>query len=214
MFVIDGRPLLDTSAEDSHTVVECLHTFCKACLLVHFGRGHATCPHCNVSLGQHPMTGIRADRTLDTLVAKLFPHFKAEESREEEEYNKSRSIPSAKRGPVATSAKPAKRQRATDQSLDMSFKLVPEEPDATDAYTDLEKPFLRTSKKLRVIHLKKYLAKKLEMEKTSDIEISCNGETLGPELSLEFIQKTRWHDEERDLVLNYRKRTLNYLHSG
>ena len=54
-----------------------LHTFCKACLLLHFGHGNATCPHCNVSLGHHPRAGIRADRTLETLVSKLFPHFKA-----------------------------------------------------------------------------------------------------------------------------------------
>ena len=60
-------------------------------------------------------------------------HFKTQEAAEEEEYNRSRDIPlkrSAQGSVGASSKQPAKRQRATDQSLDMSFKLVPEDPDA------------------------------------------------------------------------------------
>lgn len=33
---------------DAHTITECLHTFCKSCLLRHFDQGHRTCPHCKV----------------------------------------------------------------------------------------------------------------------------------------------------------------------
>ena len=68
----------------------------------------------------------------------------------------------------------------------------------------LEKPFLRTSGKLKVIHLKKYLCKKLALGGVDEVEILCKGETLGPELSLLFISRSRWVDRKHDLVLNYR----------
>ena len=69
----------------------------------------------------------------------------------------------------------------------------------------LQKPFLRTSGKLKVEHLQKYLMKKLDLTNKKEIEISCKGATLGPELSLHFILRTRWFDTDTDLVLHYKK---------
>ena len=39
----------------------------------------------------------------------------------------------------------------------------------------------------------------------AEIEILCKGETLGQELSLLFISKSRWLDSDQDLELNYRR---------
>jgi hypothetical protein len=32
----------------AHTITECLHTFCKSCLLKEFDKGLRSCPHCKV----------------------------------------------------------------------------------------------------------------------------------------------------------------------
>lgn len=60
----------------------------------------------------------------------------------------------------------------------------------------------------KVSQLRKYLAKKLpgEVEAADDIEVLCNGESLGPELDLYFIKCTRWAQGDTHLLLNYRKR--------
>lgn len=39
-----------------------------------------------------------------------------------------------------------------------------------------------------------------------DILIACEGEVLGNEHSLEFIRRTRWHDETgKHMILTYRR---------
>ena len=62
--------------------------------------------------------------------------------------------------------------------------------------------------------LKKYLAKKLLAgggpDVADDVEVLCNGESLGPELDLYFIKCTRWAQGDTHLLLNYRKRASTW----
>ena len=76
----------------------------------------------------------------------------------------------------------------------------------------LEKPFLRTSARLTVAHLKRYLAKRTRLTSgkaaggvpaATHIEIFCRGKLLGTELSLETIAREHWGSLPEDLVLNY-----------
>ena len=88
----------------------------------------------------------------------------------------------------------------------MSFQLVPEDPEG-DGFKSLKKPFLRTSKKLRISQIKSIWRASSQLAPTEKIEVSCRGEALGDEHELEFIAKTRWRDCTGDLKLNYRKST-------
>lgn len=69
----------------------------------------------------------------------------------------------------------------------------------------LNKPLLQTSGRLRIIHLKKYIIQQLSLKSMSPqtIEVRCNGDHVGDELSLTFIKKTRWLDLTKDLTLHY-----------
>ena len=92
----------------------------------------------------------------------------------------------------------------------MNFKLSPDTGPSTTAEMKLdvlEKPFLKTSGKLKVCQLRKYICKKLSLPESQvdEVEILCNGESLGPELNLYFIKCTRWMQGEAHLLLNYRK---------
>lgn len=40
----------------------------------------------------------------------------------------------------------------------------------------LDKPYIRTSSKATIMHLKKFLAKKLHLNRTEDVDILCKGE--------------------------------------
>jgi hypothetical protein len=97
----------------------------------------------------------------------------------------------------------------------MNFKLSPDMAGSGFGTTQamvlpqLDKPFLRTSGKLKVLQLKKYIAKQLlgGDESSEEVEILCNGESLGPELNLYFIKCTRWmQGDTLSLLLNYRRR--------
>ena len=97
----------------------------------------------------------------------------------------------------------------------------------------LRNELIRTSGQLKVGQIKKYLIKKLHMtesnpnvsqhkdtiythcittydlpshwniHQTPQIDVLYNGDPLGDELSLIFIQRTRWHHPTQDLCLHY-----------
>ncbi|CAM9726673.1 unnamed protein product, partial [Heterosigma akashiwo] len=63
---------------DATTVRECLHTFCRSCILVHVHGGGKACPApgCGADLGVHPLEGIQYDRSKQELVDRIFPHLR------------------------------------------------------------------------------------------------------------------------------------------
>lgn len=64
---------------DATTVTECLHTFCKSCLVKHLEEKH-TCPTCQIVIHQsHPLQYISFDRTMQDIVYKLVPDLQESE---------------------------------------------------------------------------------------------------------------------------------------
>ena len=102
----------------------------------------------------------------------------------------------------------------TIQPDEISFELVPhlmdrqsygrKERDTRKHLPPLDKPILTTSGKLKISQLKKYLIRRLGLENTSvsELEVLCNGEPIGDELSLIFVQKTRCR-RDGNIVLTY-----------
>lgn len=65
---------------DATTVTECLHTFCKSCLVKHLEEKH-TCPTCQIVIHQsHPLQYISFDRTMQDIVYKLVPDLQESEN--------------------------------------------------------------------------------------------------------------------------------------
>ena len=62
---------------EATTITECLHTFCRACIIpkIKVGTNANTCPYCGIPIAPDPFTckQIIFDRTLDDIVTKLFP---------------------------------------------------------------------------------------------------------------------------------------------
>jgi len=68
----------------------------------------------------------------------------------------------------------------------------------------LKNSIIRTSGKLKISQLKKYIRDQLTLDPSQVLELRCNGDTVGDELSLTFIQRTRWLKPDEDMVLGYR----------
>lgn len=90
-----------------------------------------------------------------------------------------------------------KRPKVTDDSDQISFVLekeeestgppVEEEEELNDKVQKLEKPYIRTSARATILHLKKFLAKKLNLHRPEDVDILCQGEVMGKEYTLECV---------------------------
>ena len=162
--------------DEACTIIECLHTFCRSCVMRHF-RDSSFCPQCEKNLGPNPVDHVRTDRTLQSIVEKVFPQFsrqpgsaaRASGPPEEEEAEPpdapaaDAAEPPRKRGRAAGSgAGPsdaggesgagARSERVIGEEI--SFSLHELEGSAT-ATTPLEKPYLRTKSALTVGHLRK-----------------------------------------------------------
>lgn len=87
---------------EATTVLDCLHTFCKGCLLKHFegkllsaknvldgtpNPDSNVCPKCNFLIHQsHPSHYVAFDRTMQDIVYKLVPGMQAEEERRRRDF--------------------------------------------------------------------------------------------------------------------------------
>jgi hypothetical protein len=73
----------------------------------------------------------------------------------------------------------------------------------------LKQPFLRTKGSLRMVQLKKYLQNKLPKSGDAeapprDVDILCNGTSLGNEVSVNSVMKCIWLGPPEELTLTYR----------
>ncbi|GMI47286.1 hypothetical protein TrCOL_g9512 [Triparma columacea] len=154
---------------------------------------------------------------MQDLVKKIFPEVIEEEEKAVEEFYKSKGI---KRKPMQEPArvvKPKKKvnvPQPSEHSDELNFQLAPVDtadlPDSTLGLPKLSKPFLRTSGRLKILQVKKYIQKKLEVAVNStDISVFCKGGLLGDELNLTFINRTRWLNDPKDLVLHFRLKAPN-----
>ncbi|KAJ6224017.1 hypothetical protein RDWZM_002562 [Blomia tropicalis] len=79
---------------DATTIIECLHSFCRACIVKYIGsddnQSRCICPRCNIQIHKtKPKLNIRSDPTLQDIVYKLVPKlYKNEMNRRKEFYAK------------------------------------------------------------------------------------------------------------------------------
>ena len=225
-------PLCHGYFREPYTIAECLHTFCKRCLLLTFAKGRKDCPTCHVNLAPYPYRECLADRTLESIVDKLFSELKGADEEAEKEFYEKRGIKLKRQfrdaaspddedegGEEGTrSAKRRKSQQAESVSPtqpkcdEMNFRLLPDDTvDADHRLPRLDMTSIRASDHLKISQIKKYLMMKLHLADrrgipASAIEICCNGGTVGDELSLTFTERTRWMQAGKEMVLIYRKR--------
>ncbi|XP_043229599.1 nascent polypeptide-associated complex subunit alpha, muscle-specific form-like [Amphibalanus amphitrite] len=94
---------------DAFTVVECLHSFCKACIVQHVKRS-SECPRCGLQLNKARLAAaIRPDQTLQSVVYKLVPRLFNEEMQRRRDFYKNqdhslrdRSLSPERRGDVSS----------------------------------------------------------------------------------------------------------------
>ena len=81
---------------DATTVTECLHTFCKSCIVKHLEDSNV-CPECEAMIHQsHPLDYIAFDRTMQDLVYKIVPDLEAGEYKRERKFYAERGLPCPK----------------------------------------------------------------------------------------------------------------------
>lgn len=160
---------------DATTIVECLHSFCRSCIIKHL-QAKSYCPVCEMMINS-AKPNIKPDKALQDIVYKLVPGLF------QREMERRRLFYSSRPGPAAT-ATPEQRGEDTERIIFspedvISFSL--EYADATDTDsisskssdsneqqppTTAARRFLQCPAVVNISHLKKFLSMKFDIDST------------------------------------------------
>ncbi|XP_037128094.1 polycomb group RING finger protein 5-B isoform X2 [Syngnathus acus] len=198
------------------TVTECLHTFCKSCIVQHFEESN-DCPKCGIQVHEtNPLEMLRLDNTLEEIIFKLVPGLREQEEERELAFWRNTQCSqnlTADAGtglPDVTVAAAATDYHRSDPQIAICLDCLHNSGRASEtSVTDLMKKFIRCSSRVTVGTIKKFLSLKLKLPSSYELDVLCNGEIMGRDHTMEFIYMTRWRlraDNTYPMVLEYRPR--------
>ncbi|XP_040354560.2 polycomb group RING finger protein 3 isoform X3 [Ixodes scapularis] len=163
---------------DATTVTECLHTFCKSCLVKHL-EDNNTCPTCEIVIHQsYPLQYISYDRTMQDIVYKLVPNLQYNEIKRERDFYRRKGLPCPKvhtpgmlsEKDAGSKASSSKEDEADCHRSDEQVNILLESSDSVQL-KQMRRKFIRCSAQATITHLKKFIAKKLfnNLEKYKEV---------------------------------------------
>uniref|UniRef100_W5N1I6 Polycomb group RING finger protein 6 n=1 Tax=Lepisosteus oculatus TaxID=7918 RepID=W5N1I6_LEPOC len=184
---------------DATTITECLHTFCKSCIVKHFFYSNR-CPNCNVVVHQtQPLYNIRLDRQLQDIVYKMVPHLEERERKRMHDFYQERGLEVPKPAAPPPTVKTSKQKKGL---LPQSVFTIPPELDVSlllefvgaeegiDNYKPLERKYVRVSGEATVRHVELFIRRKMELNPGCQVDVVCGDHLLDRCQSLRDIQNT------------------------
>lgn len=170
-------PLCAGYLVDATTIVECLHSFCKTCIVA-FLETNKFCPRCDVQVHKTcPQLSIRADKTLQDIVYKLVPGlFKDEMKRRRDFYAENREL---EPGEVVETF-----NIAEDEIISLSIQFYERNKNKEKQHSEVDnekangKRFLQCPAAMSVMHLAKFLRSKMDIPSNYRVEVLYGDEPL------------------------------------
>lgn len=206
---------------EATTIIECLHTFCKTCIVKYLNDNNNTCPKCdNVIHQSHPLQYISFDRTMQDIVYKLVPNLQRSQEAANDgnnnhsngHYNsetKQKDADGSNRlKTIDTNGQHQNKPSQTDYHRNDEQINVYISPAPNCDLRAMSRKFLRISCLATVTLLKKYIAKKLynDPERYKELDLLCNDNLLGKDHNFKFVSVTEWREKVPPLKITYRKR--------
>uniref|UniRef100_A0A3B3UTA2 Polycomb group RING finger protein 1 n=1 Tax=Poecilia latipinna TaxID=48699 RepID=A0A3B3UTA2_9TELE len=183
---------------DATTITECLHTFCKSCI-VKYLQTSKYCPMCNIKIHEtQPLLNLKLDRVMQDIVYKLVPGLQESEDKRIKDFYQSRGLerviqPAGDGGALA--------QTLPFTSFDHSkahFYRYDEQVSLSDRFLFLlQQKFVRCSVRAEVRHLRKVLCHRL------NVQMLFNNESLPDHMTMKRLWLSHWFGKAQPLVLHY-----------
>ncbi|XP_014668114.1 PREDICTED: polycomb group RING finger protein 1-like isoform X2 [Priapulus caudatus] len=198
---------------DATTITECLHTFCKSCI-VKYLQTRKHCPSCNVKVHEtQPLLKLKLDIVMQDIVYKLVPRLYEKEQARQKIFYQTRGLhlghvrPDRSEQSFDQLARPAPTlHRGHFYCFDKQVSLRIE-PSSNDAeLPKILQKFVRCPVRTRALQLEKLLRRKLLLPPTRELEILCSGMVLDQDTPMKKLMVITAYDEKEDIpiLLNYR----------
>lgn len=206
---------------EATTIIECLHTFCKTCIVKYLSDNNITCPKCdNVIHQSHPLQYISFDRTMQDIVYKLVPQLQRPQEPSSDGNNnhsnghysseiKQKDVDgSNKLKTIDTNGQHQNKPSQTDYHREDEQINLYILPDANCELRALKNKYIRLSCLATVTHLKKFIAWKLfnDIERYKELDLLCNDNLLGKDHNFKFVSVTEWREKVPPVKITYRTR--------
>ncbi|NXH13639.1 PCGF2 protein, partial [Bucco capensis] len=175
---------------DATTIVECLHSFCKTCI-VRYLETNKYCPMCDVQVHKtRPLLSIRADKTLQDIVYKLVPGLFKDEMKRRRDFYAAYPVAEVPNGSNEDRGEVCEQDKGNltdDEIVSLSIEFYEgsrEEKKGSVENGDLEKDkrnglrFLRCPAAMTVMHLAKFLRNKMDVPSKYKVEVLYEDEPL------------------------------------
>jgi len=208
---------------EATTIIECLHTFCKACIVKYLNDNNITCPKCdNIIHQSHPLQYISFDRTMQDIVYKLVPNLERPKeaggdsnnninSSNYNSENKTKGTDGSNRlKPIDTNGQHQQQNKPPhcDYHRDDEQINLYVTPHPSCDLKPLSKKYIRISCLATVTHLKKYISSKLhgDTERYKEFDLLCNDNLLGKDHNFKFVSVTEWREKVPPVKITYKPR--------
>lgn len=201
---------------DATTIIECLHSFCKMCI-VRYLETSKYCPICDVQVHKtKPLLNIRSDKTLQDIVYKLVPGLFKNEMKRRRDFYADHPVDASNgsnedRGEVADEDK---RIITDDEIISLSIEFFDhsrlvgavEDKPSKDQNIVANKRYLQCPAAMTVMHLRKFLRSKMDIPNAYQVEVMYEDEPLKDYYTLMDIAYIYTWRRNGPLPLKYRVR--------
>ncbi|XP_028289112.1 polycomb complex protein BMI-1-A isoform X1 [Parambassis ranga] len=199
---------------DATTIIECLHSFCKMCI-VRYLETSKFCPICDVQVHKtKPLLNIRSDKTLQDIVYKLVPGLFKNEMKRRRDFYAEHPVDASNgsnedRGEVADEDK---RIITDDEIISLSIEFfdhsrlggAAEDKPSKDQVAN--KRYLQCPAAMTIMHLRKFLRSKMDIPNTYQVDVMYEDEPLKDYYTLMDIAYIYTWRRNGPLPLKYRVR--------
>uniref|UniRef100_A0A670JDU9 Polycomb group ring finger 2 n=1 Tax=Podarcis muralis TaxID=64176 RepID=A0A670JDU9_PODMU len=166
---------------DATTIVECLHSFCKTCI-VRYLETNKYCPMCDVQVHKtRPLLSIRSDKTLQDIVYKLVPGLFKDEMKRRRDFYAAYPLADVPNGSNEDRGEVSEQEKGNltdDEIVSLSIEFyegIREENKGTVENGNTEKDknsmrFLRCPAAMTIMHLAKFLRNKMDVPSKYKVE--------------------------------------------
>lgn len=204
---------------DATTITECLHTFCKQCIVTYL-EDKCTCPICDTLLHQsHPYLYIAHDRTMQSIVYSLVSNLEKNELERQMKFYLENNLEYPPQLQEILERKFLNENGKTKENNNNQNRIVNDHRNDEQiqlclkplgGLRELQRQYILCSSNSTVTTLKKYIALKLfaNLEQYKELDIVLDDEPLGKDHTLKFIQVTFRKDKDKPLQLNFRPKMI------